>query len=112
MAPIDVGLDDPWFGKVASGEKTIEGRLGTAKWRSIVVGDVWNIIGNDGRSVLARVTGIRPYKTFKEYLTQEGLAHTLPGVDTMVGGLAVYEQYYPRGRDEALGVLAFELALE
>ncbi len=111
MAIIDVNLDNLWFDKVVSGAKSVEGRLGTPRWKSVVVGTLWKIHNNDGRTVTVKVTDIRSYKTIVEYLSQEGLRRTLPGITSLEDGVAVYEKYYTRGEDEVLGVYAFELSL-
>jgi ASC-1-like (ASCH) protein len=107
----DIHLDDPWFDYVANGAKTIEGKLSKGKSLLLSSGSCVVFHGNGGAFVRTKVTDIRKYGSIREYLETEGLARTLPGIETIDEGIAVYAKYYKPGLDVELGVLALELVL-
>jgi ASC-1-like (ASCH) protein len=108
---MEIHLDDPWYDLVARRVKSVEGRLASPKWAAVGVNSIWTIVSNDDRRITARVDAVRRYDSLTQYLKTEGLERTLPGIGSIDEGVAVYERYYPRGQDEILGVLAFEIAI-
>ena len=60
--------------------------------------------------VMRKVTQLVKYKTFKEYLTSEGLGNTLPGTDSVVDGIRVYRKYYTREQEKEYGIVAVHLS--
>lgn len=110
-APSDlpIHIDDPWFGYIKEGRKTVEGKIAKGKALKMIVGCNLEISGNSGAVIRAQVTAVRRYGSFREYLSTEGLETTLPGITSINEGLAVYHKYYAPGIDAQLGVLAVEM---
>lgn len=98
---MECGVADPWFQHIASGAKTVEGRLNKGKFAGLSVGSVLTVRGRDGSGLKCHVTRIATYKSFKEMLEQEGLRHVLPGVIGIANGVSVYRKFYS-AKDEAV----------
>ena len=106
---IAIHIDDPWFGFIRAGKKTVEGKLAKGKALLMTKGRTVSITGNDGSILTCVVADVRKYTSFDDYLMAEGLDRTLPGVTSLEDGLAVYAKYFEPGLDQSLGVLAIEL---
>ena len=57
------------------------------------------------------ITKIIKYSTFEEYLSQEGLARTLPGIKTIKEGIDIYYKYYTPEQEKEFGILAIYIKL-
>lgn len=102
-------LQPTYFTAIASGSKTVEGRLRTAKYASIRPGDTIifrsNALAEDGSvPELERiVTQISVFTSFHGMLEECGLQACLPGCDSMEKGVRVYKEIYreaPDGEEE------------
>ncbi len=115
MPVFDINVGDPWFSHIRAGAKTIEGRLHKGKFAELKVGDALVIAksGGNARSkrVVAVVSRVARYASFEAYLSQEGLARTLPGVATIKEGVDVYRQFYAADLEKAHGVAAIHMVL-
>lgn len=100
---MEIHVGEPWYHYILSGEKPIEGRLNKGKFGLLQIGD--KILIND---LLIEVKRITRYASFEEYLMQEGLARTLPGIKTIEEGVAVYRQFYSEEAERLHGVLAIK----
>ena len=111
---MEVSVARPWYEAIKKGSKTIEGRLNKGKFATVTVGDVL-IIGNSDNEthdkVVAVVIGIYKYPSFVEYLSKEGLKRTLPGVNTIEQGVAVYRQFYTAELERTHGIVALEIQI-
>ena len=105
-------LSEPWFSLIKLGLKKVEGRL--------IKGDFENIQKNDRilfnnnelgftREFLVKITSIKIYKTFMEYLDKEQLNKCLPGIDTIEEGLLVYHKYFSEADEEKYGIVAIRM---
>jgi ASC-1-like (ASCH) protein len=104
----EVKIQNPWFDFIASGKKTIEGRLNRPPFSEFKIGDKLKFI-NNGNAVCAVVLDIKKYKTFEEYLSIEGLGRTLPNTKTIADGINVYRKYYSKEKEEEFGICAIHL---
>ncbi len=104
----NINVQNPWFTYIASGEKTVEGRLNTSKFASLRIGDSIRFINND-QKVCVKIVDIQKYKTFEEYLSQEGLKRTLPNIKTIEKGIAVYRQFYSEDKEREFGICAIHI---
>ena len=109
---MEITVASPWFELIRDGKKIVEGRLNRSKFASFHTGTtlVINSSGSDEK-VVAVVTRVCKYPTFKAYLSQEGLARTLPGVQSIKEGVAVYRQFYDKAKEKEHGVLAIHFVL-
>jgi ASC-1-like (ASCH) protein len=114
MPPKTLHIAAKFFPSVASGEKTVEGRLARADGRGpggIQAGDVVAVAtgaaGSAPRPVFRRVTKLEHFPSFGEMLERH-LARALPGVKSAAAGAAVYRDIYG-DRDKARGVTAIHL---
>jgi len=120
-------LSEPWFTLVSLGLKTCEGRLHKNRFREFKEGDIIQWINDDfglERRCFTKITYVKVYETFEEYLNDKGLENCLPGMPNLEHGLGVYRKYYgdliSRGYptksylkekidEEKYGVVSFEL---
>lgn len=108
MQQIDVV--SKWFKFIASGEKTIEGRLNKGQFANFKIGDKIQINEKDGKtSVVVEIKKINKFKSLKEYLTFEGLEKTLPTVKTIDEGIAVYREFYSEEKEKEFSVLSIHI---
>ncbi|OGY43858.1 MAG: hypothetical protein A2729_05240 [Candidatus Buchananbacteria bacterium RIFCSPHIGHO2_01_FULL_39_14] len=81
------------FPYVASGKKTVEGRAWSKKrdYRQMKKGDeiIFSDLGSK-KKVTAFVSGIKHYKTVKDYLKNEGLKKCLPWTKSLAEGIGIY----------------------
>ena len=111
---MELNVSQPWLRHIQEGRKNVEGRLNKGKFAEMAVGTIL-VIGGKSNSKAAKtvavVTKIRKYVSFEEYLTQEGLANTLPGVKTIKDGVDTYHKFYSVEDENKYGVLAIHLLL-
>ncbi len=106
----DINVSEPWFSLIQNGYKSIEGRLKKGTFASLKKKDIIRFKNND-KSFLCKIVNIVEYKTFEEYLSQEGLARTLPGTKTIHNGVQIYYQYYTKEQEKEFGILAIHIKL-
>ncbi len=121
---VEIGVSEPWFRALRDGAKTVEGRLHKGKFAALRPGTVLVVTRSSAGAAQARsasppssssartrpfvavVTRVLRYASFAEYLCQEGLARTLPGVKSLEDGVAVYRAFYSAEDEEQHGVAA------
>jgi ASC-1-like (ASCH) protein len=90
--PNEMEVSEPWFSLIRNGTKTVEGRKRSPKWKWIQPGvDILVECGQE--SFKFHVTYINQWDTIRDYLQGEGLAHTLPGIDSVEEGEKIYLQW-------------------
>lgn len=97
---------------IASGDKTVEGRLARSDGRGpggFEAGDVISVTSKGSAPLSVRVTKIEHFPSFKAMLERH-LAAALPGVGSVDEGVEVYREIYG-DRDRLRGVSAIHLAL-
>jgi ASC-1-like (ASCH) protein len=104
-------LSEPWFSLISLRLKTIEGRKNKGRFKEMNVGDIiqWN--NNDflPRTIITVIKKKTVYKSFKEYLENEGLQKCLPGIPSLEHGLSVYYKYFTKEEEDEFGVVAIEI---
>lgn len=110
--PVILEVAEPWFTALHDGCKRVEGRQGTSEWAALQPGNEL-IVRAAGASPLPdlrmRLVATRQYSTVREYLCAEGLAATLPGVDSLEAGEAVYDGFWSAEDVARYGVVALEV---
>ena len=106
----EINVSEPWFTYIKKNKKVIEGRLNKGTFSNLKKNDIIKFKNNDDE-VLVKIIKIVNYKTFREYLTQEGLKRTLPSIKTLDEGINIYYQYYTRENEEKYGILAIYIKL-
>ncbi len=109
-------LSEPWFSLILLGLKTVEGRLNKGDFKNMKVNDIVIWSNNDfgfTREITTKIKKITHYSTFKEYLINEKLSNTLPVINSIDHGIAVYKTYFPNIEQDEIkyGVLAIKLQL-
>lgn len=118
--PFDINVSDPWYTAIKNGKKTIEGRLHKGKFADVKKGNVFiiheSVSVEDGRkrrklrpAMVVLVTGVVKYKSFRDYLEQEGVARTLPGLKSVEEGVRAYRKFYDEKDEKDYGVVAFHI---
>lgn len=105
-------LSEPWFSLVSLQLKKYEGRLYKNRFREYKEGDIIKWINNDfgkERYCLTKISSIKVYQTFEEYLVDKGLENCLPAIPNLEHGLGVYFGYYTKEDETKYGVVSFEL---
>ena len=108
-------VSEPWFTLIASGLKSVEGRLRKGDFADVKQGQliVWR---NDElgfpRTVKTTVKSTQQYASFEKYLKGEGLQQCLPapGVTSVSKGVAVYRKYYDKQMEREHGIVAIRLS--
>lgn len=101
-------LSEPWFSLIATGLKTVEGRINKGKFAGLAVGDIITFYNDDfnHREISVKVNRKTSYPDFKTYLETETLASTVPGQPSIDHGLAVYYKYYTKEQEREHGIIA------
>lgn len=126
--PEEIRVSDPWFGALRRGTKTIEGRLCKGRFAGVQPGSVLvvrpsavsesredgtaaadSLTASSKSRFVAVVVAVKRYASFEEYLTQEGLARTLPGVRSIADGVKIYREFYSSDMERRHGVAAIHL---
>ena len=106
----ECNVSEPWRALIGSGAKDVEGRLCKGTFAELRAGDRLIVRGGPGvEAIETRVVAVRKYGTFKRYLEAEGLRHTLPGVETVAKGVAVYRAFYTKEQEAEHGIVAVEI---
>lgn len=108
--PITKNLSEPWFTAVCNRSKTIEGRLNKGDWVNIEVGDLV-YFANEEHKVMVKIISINYFKSFRDYLENEGLERCLPSVTTIDDGLAVYDGIFSQDDQNQYLVKSFHIEL-
>jgi len=106
----EINVQNPWFDYIKSGEKRIEGRLNKGTFKTFEKGDKIKIKNNDSY-VIVRIKKIIKYNSFEEYLSQEGLKRTLPGIKTISEGVDIYHKFYTKEQENEFGILAISIKI-
>ena len=110
MKTKEVRFKRKYFEMVKSGSKTLECRINYPSLAKIKVGQVV-IFFWESQSLKVEIIGIRQYKTFKEMLNNEVVAHLVPGM-SYNSALKEYESIYPEWKIAKFGgliVLEFKM---
>ena len=94
-----------YFDAIASGEKTIEGRLDGPRVAGLTPGDALVLVCGDDR-LERTVRSVTRYADFAMMLQAVGLAAALPGVESLAEGVAIYRAFDGYDRDVEVGVVA------
>ena len=112
MTEYNKHLSEPWFSLIKVGLKKCEGRLNKNDFSKMKKGDKIVFTNDDfsfTRAFRVKITSIRTYNTFEEYLTNETLEKCLPGIDTMEQGLGVYFKYFTKEHESKYKIVAFRV---
>jgi len=101
----DVNIQEPYFGFILNGSKTIEGRLNKGKFLDIKIGDTLKINNNAEFIVVAK----NIYSSFKDMITVEGLKNVTPDVDNIDEAVAVYYKFYAKEDEQKYGVVGIKI---
>ena len=103
-------VQEPWFGYIKSGEKTIEGRLNKGSFQELTEGDVvhWK---NVDKIIKTQIISVHHHNDFEKMLIRHRLFNVLPGVRTYKGGVEVYRKFFSPSDVKKYGVLAIKIKL-
>jgi ASC-1-like (ASCH) protein len=76
--------------------------------KTIEKGDTIKIKNGD-EYVMVKIKKINKYESFEEYLSQEGLKRTLPGIITIKDGNDIYHKFYTPEQEIEFGILAIKI---
>ena len=103
-----ITVSQPWYDFIASGRKTVEGRLNRGIFRKIMPDDI--IMWKNNESIFETiVTHIKSYDSFKEMIEDQKLENVLPEIATIGEGEAIYFKYYSKEDEAEHGVVAIGL---
>lgn len=105
-------LSEPWFSLIKIGAKKCEGRLNKGDFKEMKKGDFIIFENNDfgyKRIFKVKISSLRYYDTFTQYLTSEKLEKCLPGIDTLEQGANIYYKYYTREDERQYKIVALRL---
>mgnify|MGYP006076057567 CR=1 FL=1 len=88
-------VKEPWFSKIESGDKRVEGRLKKGRFLQINEGDEITWVNRETKAeVKTIVTGHKTYDTIPDMIKDVGVKKILPGIKTIEEGIDQYNQYY------------------
>ena len=97
---------------IKNGNKTIEGRISSSFFDTIVNNELVIFrLKRTNNFVVATIKNIRPYKNFKEMLSNENIKNILPNVLDIEKGTEIYSNYYSKDKLKKKGVVALEFKL-
>jgi ASC-1-like (ASCH) protein len=102
---IEISVSNPWYSYIEKGKKKIEGRLNKGKFALLKKGEIIKFT-NGNLFITVKIIKIRKYSSFEEYLSQEGLRNTLPGIKTIKEGVNEYYKFYNMDDEKKYGILA------
>ena len=85
-----MGLSDPWFNYVKTGEKPVEGRIYDDSRKKYNVNDTLIIHSKYGETITKRITGLIRFKTFEEGMKMINYKLLIPNANSMEEALNVY----------------------
>jgi len=103
-------LPEPWFSLIKVKVKVMEARLNKNDFANMQVGDTIVFTNNDlgfHRKIKLKITNIRIYDTFKQFLLSESLHKCLPGISTIEEGVNVYYRYCTQSDEQQYKIKAF-----
>jgi ASC-1-like (ASCH) protein len=104
-----LNLRKPYFDLIASGDKTVEVRVGYAKIRKMAAGDLLRF--NSGTdTLLTRITLVNEYASFTALLDAEDAAMIAGAEEPREELMAAIRSIYPPEK-EALGAFAIHVQL-
>lgn len=99
-----------YFELISTGEKVVEGRLNTPKYRLVEEGDHLEFVSTEDESkkITCLVCKILAYSSFQSMLEDQGLGRCLPGIATLEEGVQIYRSFpgYREG-ESTWGACAF-----
>lgn len=104
-------VQEPWFTYLSQGTKVVEGRLNHNAFALYDVGDCLAFYKDPENEFYCEIVRKTWYPSIESYLQQEGLAKTLPGIDSILEGVRIYRQFYSAEYEAKFGMLAIEIAL-
>ncbi|HEX8182242.1 MAG TPA: ASCH domain-containing protein [Candidatus Saccharimonadales bacterium] len=113
----EIGIESTVLKQIFEGNKTVEGRLGKAKFLKLKVGDslqlredVWengSIIKSIPNQGIIRITQILYFVSFREMLESLDIESILPTVKSLDEAIATYHTFYTPEDEAEYGVVAF-----
>ena len=105
---MEINVNKTWFDFIKKGKKVIEGRLNKGKFQKLKKNEII-YFANGVDKIKVKIMDIIRYNTFEEYLLQEGLKRTLPGIQTLKDGVNVYYSFYTKEQEKEFGILAVRI---
>lgn len=105
---LNITIQEPYFSQIKNGQKTIEGRMSSKKYREIKKGD--RILIN--KRLPALVEEVKIFSSFEKMFDHYGLEKCLPEVKSTEEGLKVYESFYKNEDVIKYGVIAFKFLVQ
>lgn len=96
------------FNYLSSGDKNVEGRLYKGIFLKIKENDIIQFCFQN-RTLTAKIQKLQKYDDFYSFLISEGLKYVLPDVVDIDDGIKVYNNYYPKKKDNKVISIKFNL---
>ncbi len=84
---------EPWFSKIKHGEKPVEGRKNSSKYRDIQTGDIIEFVNEHDEKFKTIVTEVRRYTSLDAYLSDVTYEKAVPGTRSLDEAIKIYHQY-------------------
>lgn len=117
----EIGIESSILREIIEGKKTIEVRLGTAKFLKLRKGDrlslredIWQndeIVESISNRAKIEITQILYFESFEDMLHAVDFQKILPSATHIDEAMATYRQFYSRKDEEEYGVMAITFTL-
>lgn len=105
---LEMNVSEPYYSQIKSGQKIIEGRMSSKRFREIKKGD--RILIN--KKLPAFVDEVMNFASFEDMFNHYGLENCLPSVSSLKEGLDIYEKFYSKDDIRKHGVIAIKLLVQ
>lgn len=96
------------FNYLSSGDKKVEGRLYKGIFKKIKENDIIEFCFQN-QTLLAKIQELKKYDNFYSFLISEEMNFILPGVKEIDEGVKIYNEYYPKNKDNKVISIKFNL---
>ena len=91
---LSLSLRQHYFDAVASGLKTVEGRINSSRFENCKPGDMVSFTcASTNDTIVCTITAVTVYQNFYDMLQAQGVENMLPGIITLQDGVDMYEAF-------------------
>jgi len=106
MSLFEINVQEPYYGYIINGQKTVEGRLNKGKFSRMQVGDHL-LINNEFKFKIERKTN---YDSFRDMVEAEGVENVVPDKKEKEEATNVYYKFFTKEQEREIGVVAIEIS--
>lgn len=87
---LSIITQEPWFGEIKAGRKTVEARVGPPTLYEDNIGEMVDVVVPKGEKLIAKITAVRHYATLDEYISAETVKKIAPHTASAAAAATAY----------------------